>query len=169
MTRSGRGNGLRNLLFAARTLHRRGVNNNGNFRCAPLERAHHIAQRGRGQARDNADGARVLGQRLFALGRKHALSLQFGLELFISFVKLAQAFEAHFVYRDLKFAARFVNADSAAQFDVVAFFQGRGQLGGGAFKHRAAHLGAAVFEREIIMAAGGAGEVGHFTGHPQAE
>ena len=36
------------------------------------------------------------------------------------------------------------------------------------FKHRATHLSAAVFEREIIMSAGSTGQVGYFAGNPQA-
>ena len=69
---------------------------------------------------------------------------------------------------NLKLAARFVQADFACHFDVRAFLQRHRQPLGGEFEHHAAHLRGAVFERKIIVAAGGAGQVGHFARHPQA-
>ena len=51
---------------------------------------------------------------------------------------------------------------------MVAFFQRLRQAHGRTLKHRATYLRAAVFEREIIMSAGGTGQVGYFTGNPQA-
>ena len=49
-----------------------------------------------------------------------------------------------------------------------AFLQRYSQPLGGEFEHHAAHLRGAVFERKIIVAAGGAGQVGHFARYPQA-
>ena len=50
---------------------------------------------------------------------------------------------------------------------MVAFFQRFRQTRRRTFKHRATHLRAAVFEREIIMPAGGTGQIGHFARNPQ--
>ena len=161
-------NGLGNVLFAACALNGGWVHNYGDVRRAAFERADDIAQCGSGQTGHNADGTRLCRQPALAFFIEKALFLQTRFQAFVALEQPPQAHLAHFVHGDLEFAARTVNADFPQHFDMVAFFERLCQAGGGKFEQGAAHLGLVVFEREIIVPAGGAGQIGNFAADPIA-
>ena len=148
-----RANRLRNLLLAARPLHRRGIQHQRNMRRTTAQRRNHIAQRSRRQTRYHTDALRVFRQSLFTLGRKQTLRIQLLFQPFITLKKLPHPHLPHLVHIDLELATRRINANLAAHFNVFALAQRLRQTRRRKFKQNATHLRQIVFQQKIIMPA----------------
>ena len=135
-----RANRLRNLLLAARPLHRRGIHHQRNMRRTTAQRRNHIAQRSRRQTGYHTDALRVFRQPLFTLGRKQSLRIQLLFQPFIPLKKLPHPHLPHLVHIDLELAPRRINANLAAHFNVFALAQRLRQTRRRKFKQSATHL-----------------------------
>ncbi|CAG9211942.1 hypothetical protein BVI1335_2250002 [Burkholderia vietnamiensis] len=137
------------------------------MRRAARERGQHVAQRGRLQRRDDADRARMHGQRPLALGREQPLGLELRLQAQERLVQAPLPGAPHGLDVELHLAARLVHRDDRAHLDAIALARREFRILRPAAKHHAAHLRLLVLDREIPVPARGAREVRHFARDPQ--
>ncbi|MDR8939456.1 hypothetical protein FEP67_04374 [Burkholderia multivorans] len=155
------------LLRRARTLYGRRIHDHRDMRRATRERGQHVAQRGGLQRRDDADCARVRGQRPLALGREQPFGLELRLQPQERLVEPPLSGAPHGLDIQLHLAARLVHRDDRAHFDAVAFARHEFRVLRAAAEHHAAHLRLLILDREIPVAARRAREVRYFARDPQ--
>ena len=140
----------------ALALHRGGVQDHRDRGHAPPQGGEHVAQRGGGWGGDDADSPWKGGQGFLARLVEQSFLFQPSLELSEGFVQRAQSGAADVFDAKLIFAARFVQGDQGAHFDLVAVARLPVEVLAFVAEHRATHLGVAVLEGKIPVAGSGA-------------
>ena len=131
-----------------------------------MQRGQDVAQGGGLRAGDDGQATREAGQRLLAVNGKNALIFKFGLELQEALEEVALAGPADGFDVELEFAARLVEGNEDAGFDLMTVLQPPAEHLRPASPHDAAHLGAGVLERKVNVTGGGVGQVGDFAADP---
>ena len=158
--------GAHDLHRRFRALHRGGVDDDRQRRIAPLQYLQNIVQRRAAGGGDHPDAFCRGGQRLLELLIEQPFGAQALFQLLELLLQQAVAGGLHALGDQLVVAARFIQRDAGAHQDLLAVLRPEGDAAVAVAEHRAAHLGAVVFQREIPVAGGGLGEVGDLGGEP---
>ena len=147
-------------------LHRRRVDDHRDRRVAAPQRRQHVAQRRRSARGDHADRARVGGQRPFRRRIEQALALELVAQTEESLEERAEARRPHELDVQLEIAARLVKRHERAHLDLHPVARLPVEQHPAAAEHDAAHLRAAVLQREIEVTRAGLHEIGDLAGDP---
>ena len=133
-------------------LHLHGIKLHVHVGEAPLQHAQNVANRRAGGRRDHADASRQHRQRLLARLVEESFVLKFFLQLLEGELQRAQAHGLDVADVNLIFAARFVDAERAADGDVQAVLGAEFQQPRLIAETDAANLRSCVLQSEIEMA-----------------
>ena len=130
-------------------------------RAAPAQHCEDVVDGGAGGGGDDPEVGDARRQGFFAGRIEQALGQQAGLEFLERCLQRARAGLFKVFHDQLELAAPLVQGYPAAQADVVAVGRGETQALVAVAEHGAAHLRAAVLQREVPVAGGGHREVAH--------
>jgi len=149
-----RPNRRRDFARGARTLHRRGVENDRHAGSAPAKRRQHVAQRGRMARRHDADSPRIRRQCALARAVEETRGFERALSREEPLVERALARLAHRLDVHLELAARLVDRGDRPHLDGETFAQHEPESLRLVAEEHAAHLRARVLQREVEMSGG---------------
>lgn len=166
VTLPGLQDGCNNAVRGGFALYGRGVKDDGQMRSTSAQGNQDIMHGGGLRRTDDTDSSWKPGEEALSFLREQTGELEFFLEAGEFLEQASYTGAPHGFDRQLEVSTWFIEGYQDLSFDVLPVFQSPGNRLRTHAEHDATHLGGVIFQAEVDMARGCAGQIGHFARYP---